>query len=550
MSSFEEFDVIVIGGGINGTGIARDCAMRGLKTLLVEKNDFGSGTSGASSGMIHGGARYMLHDTSTTKKSCLDSGYIQKIASHLIFRIPFIIPVLKSRKNNKTYLNGLDLYFEAYDSFAELKGGKPHTRLTANQALRIEPGLNREIIGAVTMDEWGIDANRLCLLNAISAKENGAEVKNHHEVLDFLMKNNTVTGIKVKDMISGEYKNYFGKIVVNASGPWIQKLSKKARTEVKIRPGKGVHLFLDRRFSNYAVITEAIDGRQIFIIPHESTSMIGTTDDDFYGDPDAQFVTEDEVEYLLEGIERVIPEIRKARLISTISGIRVTLFEWGKYEDDLSRDHRIYDHEMVEGIKNLISVAGGKLASYRLMSEEATDLICNKLKVNEKCKTHLVPLPGGDSISDVFEIAKRYSIPIPLTRKLLSRYGSNIHHLMDYANQIEGGKNLLCICSSVIVAEVIYAVREEMACNLSDIMKRTKLGNGACQGMRCIERAAWIMGKELKLNIDEIDNMIEDFVIERWRWRAPVVKYNQLPQEELNLHARLPLLNLRKWSRG
>ncbi len=545
-----DYDVIVIGGGVNGTGIARDCAMRGLKTLLLEKNDFGAGTTGASSCMIHGGARYMLHDTATTRKSCLDSGYIQKIAPHLIFRIPFIIPVLKSKRKSKSYLNALDLYFSAYDSFAHLKGGKPHTRLTREQALRIEPGLHRDIIGAVTMDEWGIDASRLCLLNALSAKEHGAQVKTRTEVIDFLTKGNVVLGVRAKEARSESTMDFFGKIIVNASGPWLPQLSRKANTDVKIRPGKGVHLFLDRRLSNYAVIGEAIDGRQIFIIPHEGTSMIGTTDDDYYGDPDLQFVTEDEVEYLLEGIEKVLPHIRGCRLISTTSGIRITLYEWGKYEDDLSRDHRIYDHERTDGIKNIISIAGGKLASYRLMSEEATDLICEKLKVNEKCRTHIQPLPGGESVPDVREVAERYAIPIVLARKLISRYGSRIHRLMDYARNTEGGMNILCICSSVIEAEVLYAIREEMALDLSDIMRRTKLGNGACQGMRCVARTAWLIGKERNLDIDEMEAMIENFLSERWKWRAPVVKYHQLPQEELNQHTRLPLLNLKKWSRG
>lgn len=540
------FDVIVIGGGINGTGIARDCALRGLKTILLEKKDFGSGTTGASSCMIHGGARYMLYDTSTTKKSCLDSGYIQKIAPHLIFRIPFIIPVSKNRRNSAIYLNGLDLYFEGYDSFASLKGGKPHTRLTPEEALRIEPGLRPEIIGAITMDEWGIDAHRLCLLNALSAKEHGAVVRNYTEVVEFLIESGSVKGVRLYDRLRGSYEDIYGKIIVNAAGPWLMRLGRIAGTSVRIRPGKGVHLFLDRRLSNYAVITEAIDGRQIFIIPHEGTSMIGTTDDDYYGDPDDQFVTEDEVEYLLQGIEQVLPDVRRSRLISTTSGVRITLYEWGKYEDDLSREHRIYDHEKIEGIKNLITIAGGKLASYRLIAEEVTDLIAEKLKVNKRCRTHMEPLPGGETLLDPAEVAREFSLHPVLARKLLSRYGTRIKKLLEYARESPRGLSLLCLCSSVIEAEITYAVREEMARNLSDLMRRTKLGNGACQGMRCIDRAGWIMGRELNLSVDEVEQMISEFQAERWRWRAPVVRYNQLPQEELHLHTRLPLLNLKR----
>ncbi|MGH9896880.1 MAG: FAD-dependent oxidoreductase, partial [bacterium] len=169
-----EFDLIVIGGGVNGCGIARDAAMRGLKTLLVEKNDFGSGTTGASSQMIHGGARYLLSSVKTTKTSSIDSGYIRRIAPHLLFRIPFLFPVLKqppkSEWARKIYLTLLETYFEAYDRYSKLKKGRPHTRLNPEEALSLEPELNPEMVGAVTFDEWGIDSFRLCIANVVSAR--------------------------------------------------------------------------------------------------------------------------------------------------------------------------------------------------------------------------------------------------------------------------------------------------------------------------------------------------------------------------------------------
>ena len=524
------YDVIVIGGGVNGTGIARDCAMRGIKTLLVEKDDFGAGTTGASSGMIHGGARYMLHDVETTKKSCLDSGYIQKIAHHLIFRIPFLIPVTSREKFSRINLNLIDAYFEAYDKFAVLKGGKPHTRLTKEQALRIEPGLRKDLIGAVTMDEWGIDSHRLCLLNALSAREHGAAVLKPAEVVGFLIEGRRAKGIRVSD--NGRYREVFAKLIVNASGPWIMNLSRGAGLDVKIRPGKGVHLVFERRYSNYGVIAKAVDGRQIFIIPYKNMSLLGTTDDDYYGDPDNQSVTQDEVEYLLQGMESALPDIRNYRIISTTSGIRVTLFEWGKNEDDLSRCHRVFDHEKVEGISGIISIAGGKLASYRLMSEEATDLACEKLGINARCRTHLVPLPGGEEMQDPEEIGKQYGIPAFVARRLIARYGARIHSVMEAGDAT--GRSPVCICESVLEAEIRYAVRKEMAKSLLDLSRRTGFGTGPCHGAQCLLRGSWILAEELKLSIDEMDGMIQEFLQKTWQKRMPVLNYNQAPQEEMN----------------
>jgi glycerol-3-phosphate dehydrogenase len=180
-----EHDVIILGGGVNGAGIARDCALRGLRCVLIEKNDLAKGASGANTGMIHGGIRYLRYDVHTTKVACTDSGFIQKIAPHLLFRIPFLVPVLKPKgdagliKNvsDRLYLEGAEIFFEAYDQFQPLKRGKPHTRLTKDEALALEPGLTPDILGAVTMDEWGIDPFRLVVENAIDAQENGAVIR-------------------------------------------------------------------------------------------------------------------------------------------------------------------------------------------------------------------------------------------------------------------------------------------------------------------------------------------------------------------------------------
>ncbi len=184
------YDLIVIGGGVNGTGIARDAAMRGLSVALFEREDFGVGASGNSSWMIHGGLRYLLADPSVTRESSTDSGYIQRIAPHLIFRIPFLYPVLEggrgSRLATRAYLYGAQAYVGLYDRYQKLKRGKPSTRLSGEEARRLEPLLRPDVVGAVTLDEWGIDAYRLCVLNALHARDLGARLHTYTEVVGLL----------------------------------------------------------------------------------------------------------------------------------------------------------------------------------------------------------------------------------------------------------------------------------------------------------------------------------------------------------------------------
>src|SRR6516162_8227179 len=175
------FDTAVIGGGVNGTGVARDLSLRGLRVVLFERNDLAFGASGNSSGMIHGGVRYLSQSPKVTETSCRDSGYIQHIAPHLLFRLPFLMPV-KSGATGRIAFELIDAYFRAYDDYQPLKHGQPHCRLDASDLARLEPGLTGSLVGGITFDEWGIDGARLCTLNAIDAIEHGASVYSHTTV--------------------------------------------------------------------------------------------------------------------------------------------------------------------------------------------------------------------------------------------------------------------------------------------------------------------------------------------------------------------------------
>ncbi len=521
----ESFDVIVIGGGVNGTGVARDAALRDMSVLLVEKNDFSAGTTWASSGMIHGGVRYLMHDIQTTKHSCTDSGYIQKIAPHLLFRIPFLMPVMKGKNEllSKLKLEAVKTFFEAYDRFQPLKRGKPSLKFSPEELRRIEPLIKADVVGAASIDEWGIDAPRLCLLNALDAKAHGATVHNHAEVIEILRNGKQVRGIKYRTH-DGSIHTAYGRIVINTGGPWAPRIAKMAGATVRLRPAKGIHIIFPGRVSNFAVIVETVDGRSVFLMPHENISMLGTTDDDFYGDPDDIPVLLDEVRYLFQAISQVMPDVLNMRPMRVIAGIRPTLFEWGKYEDDLTREHAVIDHEKSEGISGFISLVGGKLASYRLMAEETVDVAAEKLGIHAKCRTHELPLPGGDTTPNPAELAKEYEVPIAVARRLVFRHGSKANEVLELAASNKRYRRIICRSEPVIEAEIRYAIRNEMALTIDDLTRRTRLGDGPLQGRDSVYQAGVILGEELDLSPKEVLELVRSWFARRWREQHAVLK--------------------------
>lgn len=531
MSPPADYDAIVIGGGVNGTGTARDLALRGLKVALFEKRDLGAGATGASSGMIHGGARYLTHEPKITKMSCTDSGAVQRIASHMIFRIPFIfsMPSRGKVEGMPSWLayHLLDSMLFAYDLYQPLKGGLPHQRLTRDEALSLEPGLNPEMVGALSWDEWGIDSARLCLVNALSAHEAGAEIFTHTQVVGFPREGpgdrGPIRGVEVRDGFSGERRTVSARAVLNATGPWSEVVAARAGAEVRIRPTKGVHLVLGGRVSDFAISALAVDGRTIFIEPWQDITLIGTTDDDYYGDLDRLEATFDEVGYLFEAAEAVFPSIREHRVIDTWAGVRPTLWQYGVNEDRVSREHEVFDHRDA-GAEGLFSLAGGKLAAYRMMSEEAADAICEFLGHDVPSSTADQPLPGAEGEIELARWAGEHDLPEPLVRKLARRHGSRTGALLESAREERGGPGaVVCRCEQVLEAEVRHAIRHEWARTPGDVMRRTRLGTGPCGGLRCAYRVAVLLARELGRTPAWADAAARRFLEERLRSRRPAL---------------------------
>ena len=525
MTAPSAYDVVVIGGGVTGAGIARDLALRGLSVLLLEKGDWGAGTSGASSWMIHGGPRYLEYDWDTTRRSCIDAGHIVTIARNLVYRVVFIIPVLPHDRNN---IERMETAMEVYDRFQPLKKAHPHRRLTAAEARQAEPGLSPDVIAAVTMEEWGVDPHRLVYANVQDAMAHGARALNHTRVTDLIRDGGKVIGVRYRGP-DGATSEARARVVVNATGPWSPEIGTMAGVKVDLRPAKGIHIVYPHRISNFSISAESIDGRDLLMVAHAGFTLLGTTDDDFYGDLDSVDVQEDEVEYLLQGFERVFPAIRDYRPVRTTTGVRPTLFKWRRYEDELSRRYEVIDHS-ASGAEGFITIAGGKLSMYRLMAEETSDAVCRKLGHEAPCTTATRPLPGNESDPEpASDLASRCGIPALAVVRLQGRHGSNAEKVLDEGNTAR----ILCRCEPVTESELVYAARHEQVGTLADAFRRVGVAAGPCAGAACILRAAEVVGRELGWSATQRFDAAREFVRGAWLGRAPVLPHAGWAQEEL-----------------
>lgn len=402
------YDVIVIGGGITGAGTARDCAMRGLKTLLLERASAGGATTASSSHLIHGGLRYLLYDRLTTHTTCWDSGHIVRIARRLLTRLPILWPVYKGHSHG---LETVETLLEVYDGFQRMKAGRPHLRFDGGQTLKLVPGLAPQgLKGSLSFDEWWVDPVALVEANLSSARRHGAQVESGSPVTGLIRRDGKVSGV-----ISGA-REIQAKVVINAAGPWIDKVASMAGARIALRLRKGAHLVYDRPLTPVGLILEAVDrGRYVFVLPFKGGTLIGPTDLPSPEDPDSVAATEEEKTYLLDSVRRYLPGLRPD-YVKTIVGARPILGQAGN-EKLLSREFEVFDHGDRDGVEGLVTIGGGKMSDFRAMAESATDMACRKLKVGAKCRTHQEDL-WGEPVKSV----PRFHGPRHSLRRLLKSH--------------------------------------------------------------------------------------------------------------------------------
>ena len=524
-----EYDVVVIGGGSTGTAVARDCAMRGLKTLLLERDDIASATTGANAGMISSGFKY--YSEPEIMDICSDEViHFRHIAKHIVTKNPILFPLLDlSDFSSSDGTSGVTEYAKR----VEERGVPPFLFLTPEASLELEPMLSDEVIGSGYIEEYFIDPFRLCILQAMDAIGHSATIKTYCEVTEIVPNNDDGHYVVFFNRITGEIEKIHGTVIINASGPWAPEIAGFAGFSLNLRLNKGAHVILDRRVVNVGLTTRSVDGRWVYMYPHENTTLIGTTALDTWDNPDELVTSQDEIEYLLKSFEPIVPSIKEARIIRTMEGVRPMAPVWKVPEDEVTRGYEIVDHKS-EGASGFLSFSGGKLVMCRHMAEAVTDIACKKLGIEAACETHLKPLPGTGTAVDIIALAEKYKVSQHALERLRARRGTEISKVLDLTVENPEWKSTICKCEPVIEAEIRYSIRNEFPQTLNDLRRRVRLGTGPCQGTSCTFKAAMILADELELNGEQFQLEILDFLAERWKGKRPPIRGIGLAQEELS----------------
>jgi glycerol-3-phosphate dehydrogenase len=542
------FDLIVVGAGINGAGIARDAAMRGLDVLLLDKGDVASGTTQWATRLIHGGLRYLeYYEVSLVRESLKDREILLHIAPHLVRPLGFLVPIYERAKHGPLMIR---LGMIGYDTLSLDKSLDNHHMLSREEALEREPGLNPEgLLGAAFYYDAQVEyAERIAVENAISAREHGAVVLTYCKVNRLVLDDGRVTGVEFTDVLGGGSYRARAPVTVNVAGPWVDEVLGEIHEGRMIGGTKGSHLIVDPfpgAPKNEALYVEARrDGRPYFIVPWNGRYLIGTTDIRYDGDLDRVVADEEEINYLIDETNFVIPEANLTResVLFAYSGIRPLPYQPAGSEGSVTRSHIVYDHargkgvgtkrssigEGVPRVNGLISIVGGKLTTYRNLSRQTVDMVYEKLgREAPESRTSKVPLPGGET--EEFETFAAWfkatsDLTDELAERLLKLYGVRALEVLEMAGDDPSLKMPLgpsaTVESGIIGAEVLYAFRRELVQTLADVLlRRTMVGLGPSVGLDVDEAAARVAVKHLGWSEDRAKSEVEAYrnYVERYK---------------------------------
>ncbi len=491
-----EFDVIVIGGGATGAGTARDCSLRGLRVLLVERNDIATGATGRNHGLLHSGARYAVTDTESAAECIKENMILKRIAKGCVEKTDGLFITLPED----------DLAYQAKFVESCRKAGIKARVIDPEEAIEMEPAVNPSLIGAVVVPDGAVDPFKLTAANMTDAKLHGARVLTYSEVLEIVKDGNTVKGVKIRNKRTGEVETFYAAVTVNAGGIWGQGIAKMAGASVKMFPAKGSLLIFGHRVNNVVINRCRKPANADILVPGGTISLIGTTSDRIpIEEVDNIRVTPEEVKILIEEGQKLAPALAETRIIRAYCGVRPLVAA----DDDpsgrnISRGIVLLDHETRDGISGFITITGGKLMTYRLMAEWATDLVCRKLGVRRGCVTATRPLPGSDP----------YDRPDKADSPRSDKDGS-----------------LICECEKVTLRKAEDAIDNLQVTNMIDLRRRTRLGMGTCQGELCACRGAGLIARK-KENPSRAKEDLKAFMNERWKGIYPICWGDSLRENE------------------
>lgn len=502
----KRFDLLVIGGGVTGAGIALDAISRGLSVALIEKQDFGQGTSSRSTKLIHGGLRYLKQfEFGLVKEVGQERAIVYKNAPHLVIPEKMLLPIIEKGSLGFT---STSVALWIYDWLAGVVLSERRQMFSKRKAEALEPLLKKEILkGCALYIEYRTDDARLVIETIKTAVSRGATCLNYIEASEFIYeppkqndphktkKSNTssldreekVIGVKAKDKHSGRPIEIFAKKIINATGPWVDTLRKKDNSINKkhLHLTKGVHIVVpyQRLPLHQSVYFDVRGGRMIFAIPRGKSTYIGTTDTDYKGEIDCPNVSQVDKEYLLTAVNEIFPSVKltDADITSSWSGLRPLIHQEGKSPSELSRKDEIFVSQ-----SGIISIAGGKLTGYRKMSERIIDLVFKQLDKEEKlafkpCTTDSISLSGGDFASPaeipvyIEQLAKEAKIlgtDVEQIKCLVFKYGTNTKKIIERARILQTEHKLTDPVNILLIAEIWYVVQYEMANTLNDFLIR------------------------------------------------------------------------------
>ena len=521
------YDIIIIGGGITGAAVAYEAATRGLSVALVEKGDFGAATSAATSKLIHGGLRYLANfELGLVRESLRERRILENIAPNFVYPIPFIVPLYNNSKSNKWLLKPAMLIYDtlSYDkgfTWDRTKKIPLHRSLSRRKTLEVEPVVKSENLtgGIIFYDCSSIIPERLTLAFIKSAAKFGADVSNYAKVEDFSREAGKVTGVIVRDLLTGKTVELRGKMTINCGGPWADIILDIARGKPgsqHVRRSQGIHIITRKLTNKHVIGALTPDGRYCNIIPWRAHSLIGTTDREYTGDPDNYRVTREAIEDFIGEINGSFGGgglIKYSDIMYAYGGLRPLVGDETEDVVKTSRKYEIHDNE-IDGLQGLITVEGGKYTTSRNLAENVLKTVMKKwgtpYKNSVTSKRHLAGCEIKDIDAFIYSAKTANSDFDESSIDYLARiYGTEFNDVMGIARSDKKYAEHLN-ADGEMPAQALYAVKNEMACTLTDILlRRTGIGTLGNPGARVLEAVAEIAARELKWNTSRIDRELE-----------------------------------------
>jgi glycerol-3-phosphate dehydrogenase len=494
------YDLVVVGAGINGVGIAQDAALRGLHVLLLEQEDICSGVSAWSGRLVHGGLRYLeQYDVRLVRESLRERERLFRLAPHLVVPVPLMIPFYR-RNRRPAWLIRLGMI--AYDILSWDKTPPRHRVLSARQARQRFRGMAADgLSGAAVFYDGQVEmAERLCVELAVDARDNGAEIRTHTRVDHVLVQDGQVVGVRYTDVLSGRRGEAASSVVLNVAGPWIDRVLTGAPVhQPRLNGGtKGSHLVVDPfpgAPKDVVYYESQRDGRLVLVIPWLGRYLIGTTDIRFEEDPSRARCDIGEAEYLLGEVNTLVPDAHLTLddVLFTYSGVRPLPYQPDRPESSVTRSHILHDHAE-HGLPGLVTVVGGKLTTYRQLAQDAVDDVFRRLgRQKPPCRTRSRPLPGARGRAPVGTTLAEHT-----ARRLARVYGSRAARVRELAQEHPELAQVVHEPSGLLAAELVFAVTDDLAVTLTDVLaRRVLLAFEPGHGLDVVDRAADVLGHHL-----------------------------------------------------